>query len=77
VRFNIFKKVSTKKNHFIIAGKYSSNEARKKWKNLRDRFIRIIASEKLSSGAASNGSKNQWRFYESLQFLRDTLLRKE
>jgi len=77
VQFKIFKKVYIKKNHFIIAGKYSPNEARKKWKNLRDRFMRIIASEKLSSGAANSGSKNQWRFYESLQFLRDTLLRKE
>ncbi|EGI58033.1 hypothetical protein G5I_13910 [Acromyrmex echinatior] len=58
--------------------KYSSEDTKRKWKNLRDRFMRIVASKKLSSsGAASSGTKKQWRFYQSLQFLRDTFLRKE
>ncbi|KYN05105.1 hypothetical protein ALC62_04000, partial [Cyphomyrmex costatus] len=58
-------------------GVYSSEECKRKWKNLRDRFMRIVSAEKLPSGAASQSKKNKWRFYESLNFLRDTLLRRD
>ncbi|XP_018317968.1 transcription factor Adf-1 [Mycetomoellerius zeteki] len=58
-------------------GVYSSEECKRKWKNLCDRFMRIVSAEKLPSGAASQSKKNKWRFYESLNFLRDTLLRRE
>ncbi|KYN04402.1 hypothetical protein ALC62_04738, partial [Cyphomyrmex costatus] len=35
-------------------GVYSSEECKRKWKNLRDRFMRIVSAEKLPSGAASH-----------------------
>ncbi|KYN10271.1 hypothetical protein ALC57_17599, partial [Trachymyrmex cornetzi] len=58
-------------------GVYSSEECKRKWKNLRDRFMRIVSAEKLPSRATSQSKKNKWRFYESLNFLRDTLLRRD
>jgi hypothetical protein len=59
--------------HFI-SGVYSVEEAKRKWKNLRDRCMKIISAENLPSGVASK-KKNKWHFYESLNFLRDMLLR--
>ncbi|XP_029155629.1 uncharacterized protein LOC114946582 isoform X2 [Nylanderia fulva] len=58
-------------------GECSVDEVKKKWKNLRDRYMKIISLEKLPSGSGSKPSRRKWQHYELLSFLRDTSLEKE
>ncbi|KYN09490.1 hypothetical protein ALC57_18395, partial [Trachymyrmex cornetzi] len=58
-------------------GECSADEVKKKWKNLRDRYMKIISLEKLPSGSASKPSRRKWQYYNSMSFLRDTFLKKE
>lgn len=61
----------------FITGECSADEVKKKWKNLRDRYMKIISLEKLPSGSESKPSRRKWQHYDSMSFLRDTLLEKE
>lgn len=62
---------------FVITGECSADEVKKKWKNLRDRYMKIVSLEKLPSGSASKPSRRKWQYYDSMSFLRDTFLEKE
>jgi len=69
--------VTYKIHDFIITGECSADEIKRKWKNLRDRYMKIISLEKLPSGSGSKPSRRKWQHYDSLSFLRDTFLKKE
>ncbi|XP_077270912.1 uncharacterized protein LOC143902079 isoform X2 [Temnothorax americanus] len=58
-------------------GECSVDEVKKKWKHLRDRYMKIISLEKLPSGSGSKSSRRKWQYYDMLSFLRDTFLEKE
>lgn len=61
------------KIHNFITGECSADEVKRKWKNLS--YMKI-SLEKLSSGSGSKPSRRKWQHYDSLSFLRDTLLKK-
>ncbi|XP_039301968.1 uncharacterized protein LOC120356971 [Solenopsis invicta] len=58
-------------------GECSVDDVKKKWKNLRDRFMKIVSLEKLPSGSGSKPSRKKWQYYDSMSFLRDTYLQKQ
>ncbi|XP_039304545.1 uncharacterized protein LOC120357638 [Solenopsis invicta] len=58
-------------------GECSVDDVKKKWKNLRDRFMKIVSLEKLPSGSGSKPSRRKWQYYDSMSFLRDTYLQKQ
>ena len=60
--------------HNIFAGKLSGPEAKIKFKSLRDRYRKIIQSEQRASGSARIESKEQWKHYDLMNFLRDSCL---
>lgn len=61
----------------IITGECSADEAKKKWKNLRDRYMKIVSLEKMPSGSGSKPSRRKWQHYDSMSFLRDIHLQKQ
>ncbi|KAL0107420.1 hypothetical protein PUN28_015758 [Cardiocondyla obscurior] len=55
---------------------FRSKSLSKKWKNLRDTFLRKYKQEKsctASGSAAANKIKNNWKFYEQIKFLKSTV----
>ncbi|XP_071636511.1 uncharacterized protein [Temnothorax longispinosus] len=58
-------------------GKCSVDEVKRKWKNLRNRYMKIISLEKLRSRSGSKPSRKKWKHYDLMSFLRDTYLEKE
>jgi len=52
----------------------SANDAAKRWKSLRDTFMKIIADERQPNGSGRVPRRKKWRFYDQMSFIRDTLL---
>lgn len=47
----------------------------KKWKNLRDTFLRKYKDKKshVASGSAASNKIENWKYYEQMQFLKSTI----
>lgn len=54
-------------------GEISVDGAAKRWKSLRDTFMKIIAEERQPSGSGRASKRKKWRFYDQMCFVRDTL----
>ncbi|EZA50401.1 hypothetical protein DMN91_004574 [Ooceraea biroi] len=53
-----------------LDGLTSPEEAKRRWKTLKDTFCKAIAEEKKPSGSARSSSKKLWKHYELMSFLR-------
>ncbi|KAG5892684.1 hypothetical protein JTB14_004881 [Gonioctena quinquepunctata] len=50
------------------------NEAKKKWKNLKDKYRKISQKPTPKSGSAAVPAKQKWRFFELMRITRDVLV---
>lgn len=48
-------------------------EAKKKWKNLKDKYRKLI-QKPLKSGSAAVSQNNKWRFFDLMKFTKDTMM---
>lgn len=55
---------------------YCAKVAKEKFKNLKDVYRRIIQGENRPSGSEANDMEH-WRYYEVIEFLRDSCLLRE
>ncbi|XP_036385990.1 uncharacterized protein LOC118778531 [Megalops cyprinoides] len=68
----IYRNIDRKANAWRSIGALvglSGEEAKRKWKNLRDRYIKEVKAERQRSGPES-GSQKQWRYRHILEFLK-------
>lgn len=57
---------------YLLVGKLSIDEAKKRFKSLRDTYRKVINSESRASGsAAPTKNDNKWKHYYNLSFLMD------
>ncbi|XP_077257647.1 uncharacterized protein LOC143894867 isoform X4 [Temnothorax americanus] len=53
-----------------LKGHLSAEEAKKKWKSLKDTYSKLVADEKKLSGSARSQQKPPWKHFEAMSFLR-------
>ncbi|XP_077275776.1 uncharacterized protein LOC143904752 [Temnothorax americanus] len=57
-----------------LNGKLDGTEAQKKFKSLRDTFRKFVQTEQHASGSARPDIKEKWKYYDTMEFLRDSCL---
>ncbi|XP_071563991.1 uncharacterized protein [Temnothorax nylanderi] len=57
-----------------LNGKLNATDAQKKFKSLRDTFRKIVQAEQHASGSARIDIKEKWKYYDTMEFLRDSCL---
>lgn len=62
---------------FYFIERLDPKQAAKRWKILRDSYCRELAKEKLPSGAERPTLKRKWKYFDRMDFLRDTINRKK
>ncbi|XP_029666668.1 uncharacterized protein LOC115237633 [Formica exsecta] len=60
-----------------LNGRLDPKQAAKKWKTLRDSYSRELAKEKLPSGSRRPTLKRKWKYFDRMNFLRDTIYTKK
>lgn len=60
--------------HFSLQKDTDPKICQKKWKNLRDTFLRKYKEEKsyIASGSAATNKVNNWKYYKQMLFLKAT-----
>lgn len=53
---------------------FLEEEAKKKWKNLKDKYRKLIQKPPLKSGSGAVSTKNKWRFFDIMNFTNDTVI---
>lgn len=53
---------------------FSGEEAKKKWKNLKDKFRKTIQKPPPRSGSGAVTQKDKWRFFDLMLFVKDTMI---
>ncbi|KMQ87753.1 hypothetical protein RF55_12880 [Lasius niger] len=57
-----------------LNGKLNAADAKKKFKSLRDTFRKLVQAEQHASGSARIDIKEKWKYYDAMEFMRDSCL---